>query len=57
MTAIPLTTTDLSCGRGVKDLTYRRYADEEMTAPQSHNVFCPGSICFDLNRHALDRPH
>ena len=27
---IPLATTDLSCKRGLKDLTYRRYAGDEM---------------------------
>ena len=30
--AIPLATTDLSCGRFVKDLTCRRYAADEMTS-------------------------
>ena len=33
--AIPLATTDLSCGRGVKDLTCRRYAADEMTTDEA----------------------
>lgn len=55
MTAIPLATTDLSCDRRPKDLTSRRYADKEMPTLENHKVVYPRSLCFDLNRHALDR--
>lgn len=37
--AIPLATTDLSCGSNVKDLTCRRYAGDEMTT-ECHRVAC-----------------
>jgi hypothetical protein len=34
--AIPLTTTNLSCRRSVKDVTYRRYDADKMT---THDTF------------------
>ena len=41
--AIPLATTDLSCKRGVKDLTCRRYAGDEMMTN--------GAFGNDLKKH------
>ncbi len=38
MVAIPLATTDLSCERGVKDLTCRRYAADEMKTHENRGV-------------------
>jgi hypothetical protein len=48
--AIPLATTDLSCGRSVKDLTSRRYSAEEMTTALLHTRdLWPGEL-FDLRQ-------
>lgn len=47
--AIPLPTTDLSCGRSIKDSTCRRYAADEMIAMAGHR--------FDPNIATIDGWH